>query len=125
MSKIGGFFGSPQDLKNVRTLGFKEEVDNGNSGTEKTIDWNAGQKQKLTLNGNVVLTFTDPSHGVGMLQLKLVQDATGGRTVTFPASVKWAGGSAPTLTSDGGGIDIITLFWDGTNYFSQSALNFV
>jgi len=39
----------------------------------------------------------------------MVQDGTGSRTVTWPGTVKWSGGTAPTLTTDGGGIDIASL----------------
>lgn len=35
----------------------------------------------------------------GSFTLHLTQDATGGRTLTFPSSVKWAGGTAPTLNT--------------------------
>ena len=54
-----------------------------------------------------------------------MQDSVGSRTATFPASVKWAGGTAPTLTTTATtGTDILTLFYDGTNYFCVDALNF-
>lgn len=102
---------------------FSAEVNNGNSGTAKTIDWTQGNKQRLTLTGNCTLTFTPPS-GACNLILKLIQDATGSRTVTWPASVKWVQRTAPVLTTTANYIDIISFYFDGTNYFGTGSLNF-
>jgi len=99
------------------------EVDNGNSSTADTIDWTLGNKQKSTLTGNCTFTFTAPQ-GPCSLVLKLVQDATGSRTVTWPATVHWSGGTAPTLTTTLNKVDIITFYWDGTTYFGNSSLNY-
>jgi len=102
---------------------FDAEVDNGNSGATKTIDWTAGNKQKITLTGNCTFTFTAPS-GPANLILRLIQDGTGSRTITWPATVKWPEATAPTLTTTAAGIDIVAFYWDGTNYFGQASLAF-
>jgi len=99
------------------------EVDNGNSGTSDTINWTTGNFQKSTMTGNVTYTFTAPS-GPGRFQLMLVQDATGSRTATWPASVKWPGGTAPTLSTAASSIDIITFYYDGTDFYGVESLNF-
>jgi len=99
------------------------ETDNGNSGTSDTIDWGLSNKQKSTLTGSCTFTFTAPP-GPCSLILKLVQDGTGSRTVTWPASVKWPAGTAPTLTTTANKVDIITFYYDGTTYFGNSSLNF-
>jgi hypothetical protein len=49
--------------------------------------------------------------------LKVIQDATGSRAVTWPASVKWPSGTAPTLSTAANAIDIVTFYYDGTSYF--------
>ena len=102
---------------------FGTEVDNGNSGTADTIAWTAGNKQKSTLTGNCTFTFTAPQ-GACNLMLRLIQDGTGSRTVTWPATVKWPGGTAPTLTTDAAAIDIVSFYFDGTNYWGMSGLDF-
>lgn len=99
------------------------ETDNGNSSTADTIDWTLSNKQKSTLTGNCTFTFTAPP-GPCNLTLKLVQDATGSRLVTWPAAVKWSGGTPPTLTTTASRIDIISFYYDGTNYYGASVLNF-
>lgn len=112
-----------QSLKVTEHAYFGSEVDNGNSGAADTIDWGAGNKQKSTLTGNCTFTFTAPD-GPCNLVLKLVQDGTGSRTVTWPASVKWPAGTAPTLTTDAAAVDIITFYFDGTSYFGAALLGF-
>lgn len=99
------------------------ETDNGNSSTADTIDWRLSNKQKSTLTGNCTFTFTAPA-GPCSLILKLIQDSTGSRTVTWPATVHWSGGTTPTLTTTVNKVDIITFYYDGTTYFGSSILNF-
>ena len=68
--------------------------------------------QDITLTGNVVFTFTNPvaTGATSNLTLILTQDGTGTRTITWPGSVKWAGGSAPTLTTTAAVVSICTFF---------------
>ena len=106
----------------TKTVSF-DEFDNGNSSTADTIDWTQGNKQKSTLTGNCTYTFTAPGSPTSLV-FKLVQDATGSRTVTWPAAVHWSGGTAPTLTTTANKVDIITFYYDGTTYFGNSTLNF-
>jgi len=106
------------------TAVFLAEFNNGNSGVADTIDWNAGQKQKSTLTGAppCVLTFTAPAGPCNVI-LKLIQGGSGSQTVTWPATVKWPGGTAPTLSTAAGAIDLISLYYDGTNYYSGAMLD--
>ena len=84
----------------------------GNSSTAVTLDETNGNVQTFTMTGNC--TFTMPS-GSGLqagtsITLILTQDGTGSRTGAF-TSVKWAGGTAPTLTTTATtGIDILTFY---------------
>lgn len=114
------------DVVAADTVAFPAEFDNGNETGTFALDWNAGQKQRATLTGNITtLNITAPSvGGAANLILKLIQDGTGGRTVTWPGSVLWQNGTAPTLSAGAGAVDIISLYWDGTNYYGVAALNF-
>jgi hypothetical protein len=51
--------------------------------------------------------------------LILEQDATGSRTATWPASVKWPSSTPPTITTTNGKIDTFTFITHdgGTNWF--------
>lgn len=110
-------------LMNAVALMFNQVVANGNSGAAFTVNWNSGALQKITLNNNCTFTFTALPQ-VGKLVLYLTQDGTGSRTVTWPASVKWTGAAAPTLTTTAGATDIVTFIWDGTNYWGVLSPNF-
>ena len=48
--------------------------------------------------------------------LKVVQDGTGNRSITWPSStvLKWAGGTAPTLTGTANSCDVFTFFCHDT-----------
>jgi hypothetical protein len=111
------------DLTNVRTANFAQEYDNGSQGTSYTVDWNNGQKQTVTLTANTTLSFTAPA-GVGNFLLRVVQDGTGSRVVTWPGSVLWAGGSAPVLSTGANAVDIVTFYYNGTSYYGVASLNF-
>jgi hypothetical protein len=71
------------------------------TGTTPSISMNAGGSFSLVLSGNTTISFADaPATGASGFSLAVTQDASGsGYTVTWPASVKWPGGSAPELTA--------------------------
>lgn len=99
------------------------EYDNGNSGTSKTIDWSAnGHKQKITMTGDCAFTFTAPAGPCNLL-LKKIQDGTGGRVPTWPAAVKWPGGTKP-VHSGASKTDIVTFYYDGTDYYGVANMDF-
>lgn len=89
--------------------------DAGNSSTAKTIDWNDGNMQKVVMTGNCTFTFSNPVTG-GSYMLECLQDAGGSKTATWPSTVKWEGGSNPTLTTTGSRKDVFVFTWNGTNY---------
>lgn len=82
----------------------------GNITGSVTVDYTNGNHYEGTLTGNVTFTFSNPpaTGRVGVLVLYLKQDGTGSRTVTWPASVVWSGGTAPTLTTTASKTDIFT-----------------
>lgn len=104
---------------------FFAEFDNGNSGTSDEINWNNSQKHLSTLTGNVTYTFVDPPGSCNLL-LRIVQDAGGTNTVTWPSSVIWPGGTAPTISAGGDDEDVVSFYFDRVNsqYYGQFAQNF-
>ena len=84
-------------------------VANATSGSTDTIDLEDGNVHNVTLTANCTFTFSNPpaSGTSGTFTLFLNQDGTGSRTATWPASVKWAGGTAPTLTTTASRTDIL------------------
>ncbi len=88
-----------------------------------TLDLSTGNVFTINLVANIA-TFNLTNPVVGTYLLKFVQDATGSRTVSFPVAWKWAGGIAPTLTLTASKLDIVTLIYDGTNYYATIVKNF-
>lgn len=75
-----------------------------------TLDLLQGNVFYVTLTSNVTsVTFANvPSTGSVPITIEVTQDGTGGRTITWPASVKWPGGTAPTITSAANAVDVIS-----------------
>ena len=95
------------------------------TGTSQAIDWNKGNVQVINLasaTGNVTLTLNNPVAGA-TYALKVVQGINA-RNVTWPASVKWPSGTPTVISSSNGAIDLITLFYDGSNYLAFGARDF-
>jgi hypothetical protein len=79
------------------------------------VDFSISNNHKVTFAGSRTFTFSNPQEGE-IYCIKITQDATGSRLATWPATVKWAGGSAPTLTTTAAKTDIVYLMFDGTSY---------
>jgi hypothetical protein len=88
-----------------------------------TIDWNEGNKQSITMTGDVTsLTFTPPS-STCTLTLIVKQDGTGSHTMAW-SGIKWPSGVAVGLSTAASSIDVFTFLYDGTDYLSVGALGF-
>jgi len=82
------------------------------SGGTLTLDLESGNVFEVTLTQDVtsLSLVHPPSAGrAGSCSLILKQDAVGGRAFTWPASVKWAGGAPPAITSAADAIDVYAL----------------
>ena len=84
------------------------------TGATPTVSLSAGGSFSLTLSANTTLSFADaPATGSAGFSLKVTQDASGsGFTVTWPASVKWPGGTAPELTATAEKSDVFVFTTD-------------
>jgi hypothetical protein len=94
-----------------------------------TLNLENGNVFGVALNANITtLTIQNPSASGTACSFTLAFTADGTpRTVTWGASVKWAGGTAPTLTSTNTKVDIFTFVtWDAgaTWYGFVSGQNF-
>lgn len=83
---------------------------------------------KVTLVGNATFTLTTPPASMAhMRRLYIVQGGSGSNTVTWPGSVKWPSGTAPTLTTTVGKtdcFDLETIDGGTTWYATTRGLNF-
>ena len=109
-------------------VGFDLETPTYNA-SDTDVDFRQGNKQFVTFgSGNITdLNLQFPAVS-GNFVVLLKQDGTGSRTVTNykafdsagnaangSATVKFAGGSNPTLTTDANHVDIVSIFWDSDN----------
>jgi hypothetical protein len=76
---------------------------------------------RATLTGNITVTLpTPPSNRAYTVTLVLVQDVTGGRSITLPG-VKWSYGVPAVLSTAPDTVDILHLLWTGTAWVGMIA----
>lgn len=91
--------------------------DLGNRTGAVTVGFGTGASVRMVLTGNVVLTYTGTTVNTGVTyQFEIVQDATGGRTITFPGPPKWEGGVAYVPSAAPNARDMVWLYYNGTDY---------
>lgn len=130
-ASAGYITGSSTSTLTNKTLGapvitdYTETRYTANTGTALTISLANGTIQDLTLTGNCTFTFPATSAGKSFVLL-LRQDATGGRTVTWPASVKWPSSTAPTITATASKMDRFVFTADGSVWVAaESGKNYL
>lgn len=94
------------------------------SSTAQTIpDPSVNVINKITLTAACTLTFPTAAAGK-KFRLVLIQGGSGSYTITWPSTAKWAGSTAPTLSTSVGKVDVITFIcYDGTNWMGQTVLD--
>ena len=77
----------------------------------------------MLFRSGATLTVSNAVAG-GTYMLVITQGAGGNKTITTWTSFKWQGGAAPTLSATAGAIDVITVAYDGTNYYASAQIGF-
>lgn len=85
-------------------------------GATVTFNLSSGSKQKVTLGDNRTLALSNVVAGHCFI-LRLIQDATGSRTVTWFSTIKWPAGVAPTLTTTANKEDVFGFFQTSTDNY--------
>jgi hypothetical protein len=93
-----------------------------------SITWNVNSKpsesRTLTLTGNVTSFNLSNVATNGFYTLRVVQDGTGGRTITgYNSNIKWIGGTAPTITAAANAVDVITFWYVNPNINALAVQN--
>lgn len=102
-------------LTNPTVTNYTETPYSANSSTAITLALTNGTVQIITLTASTTITMPTAVSGKSFI-MYLRQDATGSRTVTW-TTVKWAGGTAPTITSTASKQDIYSFFSDGSSWY--------
>ena len=94
------------------------------AGTSQTIDFDLGNIQTIDLSsatGDVTLTLSNAQAG-GLYRIWVIQGAVF-RDLIFPGTVKWPQAQAPILTQSNGAVDLIELYYTGSDYRGQWEVN--
>lgn len=93
-----------------------------------TVNWNLdnGAVAQVMLGGNRTFAFSGTKLDGQNYTLRIIQDGTGGRTITWPDStvLDWGNFGPPVLSAAAGAMDIISLHSDGQKMYALWATGF-
>ena len=96
----------------------------------ENIDYSLGSYVELQMASgfsNVTLTFSNlpPSGTVATLRIRVRQDGTGSKTITWP-TVNWLDGTEPVLSTGANQVDFVDLWTSdgGTTWYGAAGINF-
>ena len=101
------------NIVNELKAGSYNETYSALSGTTPTVDCETGNVFSLSTTGNTTFTFTNPPASGTAYGFTLKVTAGGTHTLTWPASVDWAGGSAPDAPASGETNVLVFITYDG------------
>jgi hypothetical protein len=93
---------------------YVEKRFTANSSTAITLDLANGTMQDITLTASTTITM--PTAVAGKSFILFLRSGAGTYTVAW-TTVKWPGGTAPTVTATASRLDIYSFFSDGTNWY--------
>lgn len=97
---------------------YTPEVAVAFSATTMAVDCTLSNVFTTTLTANVTVapTFSAPGDGQ-TINWFLTQDATGSRTMTWPTSFKWPGGTAVALSTAANAVDMLVATYRASTGF--------
>lgn len=84
------------------------------------INWNQGNTQVITLTGNTTLTFANAKLN-SFYTLIVIQDGSGGHSLSFPATSK-AGGGELALSDAVNAVNMVTIHVQSTGVYLLSSV---
>ena len=95
-------------------------------GASVTIDLANGTVQILTMTSATSLAVTMPTSPVSGQSFILIlkQPSSGTANAVTWSTVKWSGGTTPTVTATVGKADVFTFVYDGTNWYGSYVQNY-
>lgn len=94
------------DAQKVSNKAMVPAITTDTDGATITFDMSTSPVHQVTLTANRILALSNVSVGQFFI-LRLIQDGSGSHTVTWFTTIKWAGGSAPTLTTTASKTDVL------------------
>lgn len=119
----GDLDGQGNKVENVELDDYKETIYTGGSTTGTiTPDVANGNVQSITLTGSITLNaFANAETGQSMTMI--IKQPSSGGPYTLTSTMNWAGGEK-TLSTDANAVDIVSILYDGTNYYASLSTNF-
>lgn len=81
-----------------------------------TLDLTTSNCFVVSPTSNFIMSAPTGAVAGGTYIVKFVQDVVGTRVVTWPASFKWPSGVAPVLSTPANTVDLLSMYYDGTNF---------
>ena len=93
------------------------------SSNTVTVNASASDYFTLSMTANVTTLTLSSVPSCKTLMIVITQDATGSRTMSWPAAFKWAGGTSGSLSTSASAKDLlaITTFDSGTTWYATLA----
>ena len=122
LSGTDGINGEDSALTRFNLKDYGEvTVAHGNTGATETLDISAGAHHTATIDEACTFTFSNPTASDELSSFTLSLTNGGAFAVTWPASVDWAGASAPTLTASGLDLLVFMTYDGGTIWHGMIA----
>lgn len=123
---VNGLDMAENDLLRPNIADFQIQAQTVSASTTTSIDYRSGSYVTLNMDQNITnLNISNPPlTQFATVRLKIVQDGTGGRTITnWPGADQWPGGSPPTLSTGANAVDFVDLWTDdgGTTWYGAFA----
>ena len=100
----------------------KTSIKSNPDGATITFDLNESNTHYATLGGaNRIIAVSNPTVGQKFI-LRLQQDGTGNRTVTWFNTIKWDGATTPTLSTSGNRADLFGFLCTSGNHYDGMVL---
>jgi hypothetical protein len=112
-----GTFGTPTLINPIVTTAYQ----NGNISGHGTISWAKGDLQTGTLTANGTIDFADAVAGQ-RLTMFLVQNGTGGYSISFTPTITWQDAVTPTWGTTASKYNAMVIYSpSGTTYLGMGA----
>lgn len=92
-----------------------------------SVAWNLATQQQasLAIAGNRALANPTNMVNGGRYSLKVTQDSTGSRTLSYGSAYLWENGPTPTLSTNPGDVDVLEFWSDGTYMYGSIKQSFL
>lgn len=98
------------------TTGPIATLTDASDGSTITFDLANGPIHSVTLGGNRTLALNNSATGK-VFVIRLIQDGSGSRTVTWFSTIKWEFGIEPTLSTTAADVDVFGFICTGANTY--------